>query len=129
VIFCSGKVYVDLITSPERERAKRVAIIRIEELYPFPEEELRAVLNAYPNLREVVWLQEEPKNMGAWSFMQPRLRKIVCDDVEVRYTGRTERASPAEGPAKVHAVEQARIVDAAFSSLPTLAKAELGRTG
>ncbi len=129
VVLCSGKVYVDLITSAERERAKRVAIVRIEELYPFPEEELRGVLNTYPNLREVVWLQEEPKNMGAWGFVQPRLRKIIRDEIEVRYTGRTERASPAEGPAKVHAIEQARIVDAAFSSVPALAKAELGRTG
>lgn len=129
VVLCSGKVYVDLIANAERARSKQVAIIRIEELYPFPEEELRGMLNAYPNLREVVWLQEEPKNMGAWSFVQPRLRKIIRDEVEVRYTGRTERASSAEGPAKVHAVEQARIVDAAFSSVPALAKAELGRTG
>jgi len=123
LVLCSGKVYVDLISSEERKLAKRVAVARVEELYPFPEEELRWVLEGYPNLLEVVWLQEEPKNMGAWNFVQPRLRQIAGPDLEVRYTGRTERASPAEGPAKLHAIEQARIVEAAFAETQAPVKA------
>ena len=117
LIFCSGKVYVDLVTSPQYSETRHVAIVRIEELYPFPELELSAILAHYPNARDVVWLQEEPKNMGAWTFVQPRLQALLGDRT-LRYIGRPERASPAEGHADAHEREQARIVAEAFAGVP-----------
>jgi 2-oxoglutarate dehydrogenase E1 component len=89
-------------------------VVRVEELYPFPSADLSRVLQGYPNLREIVWAQEEPKNMGAWAYMAPKLRDMVGRDVSVAYVGRPERSSPAEGSAARHAVEQARIVRTAF---------------
>jgi 2-oxoglutarate dehydrogenase E1 component len=122
VVLCSGKVYVDLVTSEfaGSDAAEGVALVRIEELHPFPADALRAALAHYPGLREVVWLQEEPKNMGAWSYVAPRIQELVGLEMPLRYIGRPERASPAEGSADVHAVEQARIVEAAFTGAPAL---------
>ncbi len=117
LVLCSGKVYVDLVTSPLYEQARHVAIVRVEELYPFPEAEIAAVLSRYRNAREVVWLQEEPKNMGAWTFVQPRLQALIGERT-LRYIGRPERASPAEGHADAHEREQARIVAEAFTGVP-----------
>jgi 2-oxoglutarate dehydrogenase E1 component len=114
---CSGKVFADLYTSPLREEAHGVALARVEELYPFPQEEIAALARTFPALREVVWVQEEPRNMGAWTFVEPRLRALF-GDLPVRYEGRPERASPAEGSAERHAREQARIVEAAWSGAP-----------
>ena len=94
---------------------RRSAVARVEQLYPFPTRRARATLIATlpATLREIVWLQEEPRNMGAWSFVAPRLRELLGERRPLRYVGRPERASPAEGSADVHAAEQARIVDAA----------------
>jgi 2-oxoglutarate dehydrogenase E1 component len=124
LVLCSGKVYVDLVGSTEEQRAERagiagrerVAIGRVEELYPFPEAEIGALVAAYPNLREVVWVQEEPQNMGAWSYIAPRLAEMLL--VPLRYEGRPERASPAEGYQHRHLREQNRIVTAALSDAP-----------
>lgn len=116
-VLCSGKVYVDLISSEEYGRNQEVALIRIEELYPFPAGPLRETLGRYPRLEELVWLQEEPRNMGAWSYMEPRLRALVDGRLPPRYVGRPEQASPAEGSIDDHQEEQARIVNAAFASL------------
>lgn len=117
LILCSGKVYVDLVTSQFAATASHVAIVRVEELYPFPSDELAAILNQYPNARDIVWLQEEPKNMGAWTYMQPRLQSLL-DGRTLRYIGRPERASPAEGFAEMHEQEQARIIAEAFTGVP-----------
>jgi 2-oxoglutarate dehydrogenase E1 component len=117
LILCTGKVYVDLVSSPDRADADRVAIARVEQLYPFPGAELTAVLSRYRNLREVVWLQEEPRNMGAWTYMAPRLRDLIGRDPTIDYIGRPDRASPAEGSPHLHQSEQARIVAEAFSGL------------
>ncbi|MDI3341300.1 MAG: hypothetical protein QJR03_12295 [Sphaerobacter sp.] len=117
VILCTGKVYVDLIASEARKAGAPVAIVRVEQLYPFPEEELRRVLESYSAAREVVWVQEEPANMGAWTFMEPRLRRILGPDLDLRYIGRPERASPAEGFHEVHVIEQGRIVAEAFAEV------------
>jgi 2-oxoglutarate dehydrogenase E1 component len=95
-----------------------VAIARVEQLAPFQNSALRAVFGNYPNLAEIVWLQEEPKNMGAWTYMAPRLQELTEGKVAIRYEGRPERASPAEGSADRHAEEQARIVAAAFADAP-----------
>jgi 2-oxoglutarate dehydrogenase E1 component len=117
LILCSGKVYVDLVTSQFAATASHVAIVRVEELYPFPGDELAAILRQYPNARDVVWLQEEPKNMGAWTSMQPRLQPLL-NGRTLRYIGRPERASPAEGFAEMHEQEQARIIAEAFAGVP-----------
>ncbi|HEX2187513.1 MAG TPA: 2-oxoglutarate dehydrogenase E1 component [Longimicrobiaceae bacterium] len=114
---CSGKVFADLYSSPLRAEARAVALARVEELYPFPVEEIASLARSFPRLREVVWVQEEPRNMGAWTFVEPRLREMF-GDLPVRYEGRPERASPAEGSPDRHAKEQARIVAAAWGDAP-----------
>ncbi|MEX2570031.1 MAG: 2-oxoglutarate dehydrogenase E1 component [Gemmatimonadota bacterium] len=118
LLFCSGKVYVDLVSGEHRSHAPNVAAARVEELYPFPKEEITAVLDQYPNLQEVVWVQEEPQNMGGWTFMEPRLRKLIDGKLTLRYVGRPSRASPAEGYSYKHAAEQARIVASAWEGAP-----------
>ncbi|MEX2182476.1 MAG: 2-oxoglutarate dehydrogenase E1 component [Gemmatimonadaceae bacterium] len=107
LIFCTGKVYYDLIAPGVPES---VAVVRVEELYPWPHEELERIVDLYPQIDEVAWVQEEPKNMGAWSFVAPRLRVSTGNALVIRYYGRPERASPAEGFADAHGEEQARIV-------------------
>ena len=115
LVFCTGKLYYDLITArAAREQAggtNAVAIARVEELYPWPHDRVAAVVDQYPNVEEVVWAQEEPKNMGAWTFVSPRLRASTGNQLTVRYLGRPERASPAEGYHQAHMEEQARIVN------------------
>jgi len=115
LILCSGKVYYDLTLSPARAEAQHVAIARVELLYPFPREELTTLIRRYPNLSEIVWVQEEPRNMGPQKFMLPQLRELVGPEVTVRDIGRPERSSPAEGYPAAHQAEQARIVAAALS--------------
>jgi 2-oxoglutarate dehydrogenase E1 component len=110
LVLCTGKVYIDLIGAPEAGSAPNVAVARVEELYSFPEAELRELIGSYPGLQEVVWLQEEPRNMGAWSYMAPRLRDLLPPDLPLRYVGRAESATPAEGSLVEHSVEQARII-------------------
>jgi 2-oxoglutarate dehydrogenase E1 component len=114
LVFGSGKIYYDLAAArAEREKsgAIGVAIARVEELYPWPHDAVAAVVDKYPNLEEVVWTQEEPKNMGAWTFVSPRLRASTGNQLNVRSIGRPERASPAEGYFQAHSEEQARIVN------------------
>jgi 2-oxoglutarate dehydrogenase E1 component len=125
LVLCSGKLYVDLAGTGDEQRAERlsiegvdrIAVARVEELYPFPADEIREALARFPAVREVVWAQEEPSNMGAWSFVEPRLREVL-GDLPLRYEGRAGRASPAEGYAHRHAAEQLRIVRAALSGAP-----------
>jgi 2-oxoglutarate dehydrogenase E1 component len=127
LVLCSGHIYVDLVTNPAYDGGhKGIAIGRVEQLYPFPTEEVRAVVEGYPNLREIVWLQEEPRNMGAWFFVSECLREIAGDRFELTYVGRVESASPAEGSARRHSVEQNRIITAALSEVPA---AKLKRSG
>jgi 2-oxoglutarate dehydrogenase E1 component len=118
VLLSSGKVYVDLMNSEHREAARYVTLIRVEELYPFPAEALRAQLERLPAVQELVWVQEEPRNMGAWTFVRSELTKLAGDSIQVRYTGRPNRASPAEGYATQHAAEQTRIVSTAWEDAP-----------
>lgn len=118
LIFCSGKVYVDLVSSSFRKERPEVALVRVEQLYPFPEAEVREILERYAGAQEVVWLQEEPQNMGAWEFVRPHLASLLADGRPLHYVGRPRRASPAEGSAAWHQVNQARIVEQAFTPLP-----------
>ena len=120
LILCSGKVAVDLTTTalerpePDPEGPPWIAVARVELLYPFPQEALEQVIAGYPNLSEVVWLQEEPQNAGAWSYIAPRLGALLPEGLPLRYAGRPERASTAEGSADAHAAGQAEIIEAAF---------------
>src|SRR5213594_4083822 len=114
LVLCSGKVYYDLLLSPRRAQAQHVAIGRVELLYPFPTSEIAELIKRYPRVAEIVWVQEEPRNMGPQKFMKPQLRELVGSDVAVRDIGRPERSSPAEGYPAAHAAEQARIVAAAL---------------
>ena len=106
-MLCTGKLYYELSAKPVPES---VAVVRVEELYPWPHAEISRVLDLYPVVKEIVWVQEEPKNMGAWSYVAPRLRGSVGNSMIIRYIGRPERASPAEGYTQAHTEEQARIV-------------------
>ncbi|MEQ1884917.1 MAG: multifunctional oxoglutarate decarboxylase/oxoglutarate dehydrogenase thiamine pyrophosphate-binding subunit/dihydrolipoyllysine-residue succinyltransferase subunit [Bryobacteraceae bacterium] len=127
IVMCTGKLYYELLAAREARRATdenaaTTAIVRIEQLYPFPEVEIRAVFERYPNASGVVWAQEEPRNMGAWIFMRTRLQRILAnEDRAVGYAGRPESASTAPGSAKVHNREQAELIDLAFAP-PTLTR-------
>ena len=114
LMLCSGKIYTELVASEAREEDDTTAIARVELLYPFPEEDIRALLEGYPNLQEIVWTQEEPENMGAWTYMEPRLRELVDEQLPIRYVGNPARPSPAQGSAAFHKREHASIVRAAF---------------
>jgi 2-oxoglutarate dehydrogenase E1 component len=116
LIFCSGKIYTELISSEAREEDDVTAIARIELLYPFPEEDVKAIIGGYPNLKEIVWVQEEPKNMGAWATVDPRLRKIVDGEMPVGYVGKPARSTPAQGSASFHKREHAVMVRSAFKA-------------
>ncbi|MEO5800094.1 MAG: multifunctional oxoglutarate decarboxylase/oxoglutarate dehydrogenase thiamine pyrophosphate-binding subunit/dihydrolipoyllysine-residue succinyltransferase subunit, partial [Gemmatimonadales bacterium] len=115
LLLCSGKVYYDLLKEAG-DGNPRPPIGRVEQLYPFADEELKALLAQYPALTEVTWVQEEPQNMGAWSFIAPRLTAILPAGVALRYVGRPARASTAEGYDSQHRVEQKRIVSTALAT-------------
>lgn len=129
VVLCTGKIYYDLLAEREKldpqgqpiispQGQEKTAIVRVEQLYPFPEQQLAQVLKSYKRLNRVIWAQEEPKNMGAWFFIQNRITELLIGEgllIPVVYIGRTERASPATGSEKVHQHEQAEIVQACFS--------------
>ena len=116
LVLCSGKIYVDLVTSEYREKKTNIAICRIEQLYPFRTDEVRHVLERYPKLQEVVWVQEEPENMGAWEFVRPMLSELVRNRWRLRYIGRSRGSSPAEGSAARHALNQEAIVQQTFAA-------------
>ncbi|MHB1223398.1 MAG: 2-oxoglutarate dehydrogenase E1 component [Gemmatimonadaceae bacterium] len=115
LVLCSGKIFHDIV----KERTDEpVAVVRVEELYPWPVEALSRVLDGYPNVREVVWAQEEPQNMGAWTYASARMGAVLGTKLSLRYIGRPERASPAEGSMGAHQKEQARIVHEALAEAP-----------
>ncbi len=114
LVLCTGKIYYDLAGHPDRQGNAGVAIGRVELLYPFPEQSIRDLIARYPNLREVIWVQEEPRNMGARAHMSPRLMQIMPERIHFAYIGRPERASPGEGYPAAHIAEQSRIVRTAL---------------
>jgi 2-oxoglutarate dehydrogenase E1 component len=119
LVFCTGKIYYDLakaIAEQNGESDAPVAVVRVEELYPFPHAETGATIDGYPAIEEVVWAQEEPRNMGAWSYIGPWLRATAGTKLSVRYVGRPDRASPAEGYKMAHDAEQKRIIDAVLDT-------------
>ena len=119
---CTGKIYYDLVGHPARQDNEGVAIGRVELLYPFPERQVLELIESYPNLREVVWVQEEPRNMGARAHMFPRLMQILPERLRFGYIGRPERASTGEGYPAAHVAEQSRIIRTALDlSVPVSA--------
>jgi len=114
LVLCTGKIYYDLVGHPERKSHPGLAVGRVELLYPFPEGQILELMNSYPNLAEVLWVQEEPRNMGARAHMFPRLMQIMPDEIHFGYIGRPERASPGEGYPAAHITEQNRIVSTAI---------------
>ncbi|MGA2452900.1 MAG: multifunctional oxoglutarate decarboxylase/oxoglutarate dehydrogenase thiamine pyrophosphate-binding subunit/dihydrolipoyllysine-residue succinyltransferase subunit [Solirubrobacteraceae bacterium] len=114
LVLCTGKIYYDLVGHPERAAHTGLAVARVELLYPFPEGQILALMARYPSLREVLWVQEEPRNMGARAHMFPRLMQIMPEQMHFGYVGRPERASPGEGYPAAHMDEQNRIVTTAI---------------
>jgi 2-oxoglutarate dehydrogenase E1 component len=112
IIFCSGKIYYQLITRRQQINEATIAIIRLEQLYPFPEKALEEIAARYPKATSWVWVQEEPENMGAWQFVRPRLTALLKRDID--YVGRDAAASPATGFPKIYKMEQDGIVDSAI---------------
>jgi 2-oxoglutarate dehydrogenase E1 component len=112
VLLCSGKVYYDLLERRTEAKANDVAIVRIEQFYPYHEEAIERALRRYRKAKEWVWVQEESQNMGGWTFMEPRLR---AKGYEVAYVGRDASASPATGSLAVHRREQKELVEAAIA--------------
>jgi 2-oxoglutarate dehydrogenase E1 component len=115
LVLCQGKIYYDVVGHEDYARTDSVAVARIEQLYPFPVDEAAAVTRRYPNLRELVWVQEEPQNMGAWRAIRHRLEEAKPEGVVLLYVGRPWRASPSEGYPTAHLREQDRIVRAALA--------------
>lgn len=116
VILCSGKIAIDLEESlKDADNTDWIHILRVEELYPFPKKELSNIIARYPNLKELVWVQEEPKNMGGWLHAASYLWDIAPANVDVKYSGRRRRSSPAEGDPTVHRQEQSRIIKEALT--------------
>lgn len=121
LVLCSGKFYYDLMGQTNdlpaqnyREECADVAVARVEQLYPFPARALKETIERYPNLQEIVWAQEEPKNMGAWDFMHWRLKKLINNALPVNYVGRRRSSSPAEGSKTAHIKNQSMIVEYAY---------------
>jgi 2-oxoglutarate dehydrogenase E1 component len=114
VLLCTGKIYYDLLKEQEKRGSSHIAILRVEELYPFPEWNLSENLAAFPRIQELCWVQEEPQNMGAWNFVQRHITHTVSFGRDFRYIGRPERASPAAGSFKLYLKEQQALVTEAF---------------
>lgn len=117
IVFCSGKVYLDLLEklTAEEQLRERNALVRIEQFYPFPAADVATEVSRFPGATEFVWCQEEPRNMGAWTFISPLLDSVLASSTgrecgNVQYRGRAPSASPSSGSAKVHQLEQERLI-------------------
>jgi len=114
IVLCSGKVYYDLADARKKSEDRSVAIVRLEQFYPFPLQALREMLAKYKNAKELVWAQEEPQNMGGWTFIQERLENLLPSCERPKYVGRSASASPATGSYSIHQKEQAELVNEAL---------------
>jgi 2-oxoglutarate dehydrogenase E1 component len=115
LILCSGKIYYELIEKRRTVSAEEAAIIRIEQLYPFPSVLLQTELEKYPNIEDIIWCQEEPMNQGAWYSSQHHIRSVLREDLYLRYVGRPASAAPAVGYGHLHAQQQRELVEEALS--------------
>jgi 2-oxoglutarate dehydrogenase E1 component len=117
IIACSGKVYYDLVRKRDERKATDVAILRVEQLYPFPHKAFAAELKKYPNATDIVWCQDEPQNQGAWFFVQRYVHENMVEGQRLGYAGRPASASPAVGYAHLHQEQQKALLDQAFVKL------------
>lgn len=116
LVVCSGRIYYDLIAERSKAKVDDMAIVRLEQLYPFDQEQLSQVMAKYKGYKECIWAQEEPRNMGAWEFVHPQLKKLIPENMEVKYVGRPRSASPAAGSYALHKSQYAEMMKALFSS-------------
>jgi 2-oxoglutarate dehydrogenase E1 component len=121
LLLCSGKVFFALNAAREARKLDNIAIVRVEQLYPYPQKEVQAILAKYRNAGEVVWVQEEPQNRGAWTFMAPRLEPMLPETAVLSYVGRAPAASPATGSHKLHEEEEHELLARALE-VPASAK-------
>jgi len=115
IVMCSGKVYYDLLDARKKSGESRVAVLRLEQFYPFPLTSIRELLAKYANAKQLSWVQEEPQNMGGWNFVQPRLENLLPACERPKYVGRSASASPATGSYSIHQKEQAQLVSDALT--------------
>jgi 2-oxoglutarate dehydrogenase E1 component len=114
LVICSGKVYYDLYKQRQDDEVENVAIARLEQYYPFPDRDVGDILEMYSHIDDIVWCQEEPENMGGWTFVMPRIMDQLKDNQSLRYVGRQASASPAAGQAKIHKAEQDKLINEAL---------------
>jgi 2-oxoglutarate dehydrogenase E1 component len=118
IVLCTGKIAIDMAEQlKDGQDHEWLQVIRLEEIYPFPTEKLTAIFAKYKNVKEVFWVQEEPKNMGAWYFVEPRINELVPNGLKVKYIGRRRRSSPAEGDPLIHKLGQSKIIQAALTKV------------
>jgi 2-oxoglutarate dehydrogenase E1 component len=116
LVLCTGKIAIDIAEHVNNGNDYSwLQVLRVEEIYPFPIELLQNIVNKYVNIKEIFWVQEEPKNMGAWNFVEPRINEIAPSGIRVKYIGRRRRSSPAEGDPNVHKLDQSKILQAALT--------------
>jgi 2-oxoglutarate dehydrogenase E1 component len=123
IVFCSGKVYYDLLEQRRADDVQDVAIVRLEQLYPFPAEDYAATLGRYPNAHEIIWCQEEPQNQGAWYQIRHRLQDGLTARDALLYAGRPGAAAPAVGIYQLHQEQQQKLVHAALHAAVVLPEA------
>ena len=111
---CSGRIYIDLVTSNLRKGNPDDAIVRVEQLYPFPQKEIEEIIGQYPNLERLIWVQEEPLNMGAWNYLRPHFHQLMNERLTLHYVGRPESSSPAEGSTTLYRINQQSLIEQAF---------------
>jgi len=114
LILCSGKIYYELIAAAQEHTNSAVVVCRIEQLYPFPADELTAELAKYSKVKSVLWLQEEPKNQGAWLYAKAKIEACLSAKQTLEYVGRAATAAPATGYAKAHRQEQQQVIERAL---------------
>jgi 2-oxoglutarate dehydrogenase E1 component len=110
VILCCGKIYYELLEARRAQKLNNVALIRVEELYPFPKENIQKLFETYSNIKDIIWCQEEPKNQGAWTYMKGKMRKLLNKTQTLRYVGSLSAAAPALGSNKLHVAQQKQII-------------------
>jgi len=115
VIICSGKIYYELLEARRVNRVHNIAILRVEQIYPFPGDHLDALLLQYTDTNELIWCQEEPKNQGGWDFVKPRIPALINKRWQLGYIGRQPSSAPAVGSVKLHAIQQQEIINSALN--------------
>jgi 2-oxoglutarate dehydrogenase E1 component len=119
IVFCTGKLYYEMLEAAANTTENDVALVRVEQLYPFPAKKIAAIISRYKGAKEAVWAQEEPQNMGAWTFVRPHLEDLLPETSSLKYVGRRDSGTTAEGATKAHTAEQTRIITEA-NNLGTL---------